>query len=365
MLKNTREDSRHGHSHGHSHGDARRDQGRGKNSGHRYELIEMAVLFGTAAVADLLVDALGHGVEGPGVLGCLSAMLIAVVIVHRAWIRHTTSPPRGRRTGAAVTEMADSAADAAATSAATGPSEGNEPEPAEVGALWRLRTSVEDTPGRLAVLAGALAAAGANILTLQVHPTGSGATDEFLVRTPPGTSADKLTAAVRAVGGGEPWVGRAEVQALADPTAHALALARQLLPRPNLSPTVDPKSKQWDQGQGTEEGAGAGGGDADVETEPGERLLAVLAELLDANEVEWCTSEGMSAAESTGADCDTLRLDLPGHATVQITRTGLPFTPAECARARAMADLAAASGSFKPGNPNRAPGDYEPTCDRA
>jgi ACT domain len=286
----------------------------------------MAVLFGTAAVADLLVDVLGHGSEGPGVLGCLSAMLVAVVIVHRVWNRHTTSPPRR---GRARSEPADSAD-------LVSPSEVHEPESAEVGALWRLRTSVEDTPGRLAVLAGALAAAGANILTLQVHPTGSGATDEFLVRTPPGTPADTLTAAVRAVGGGEPWVGRAEVQALADPTARALVLARQLLSNPGMGAETDSDS---DLG-------------ADGETEAGGRLLAVLAELLDAGKAEWCTctegavAGGVGAAE--GADCDSLRLAVPGCGILQITRPGLPFTPAECARARAMAELATASARTEP-----------------
>jgi ACT domain len=271
------------------------NHGRGSRRDHRYELIELSVLFGTAAVADFLVDLLGHRTEGIGALACVSGLLIAVVFVHRAWNRHNTSPPQV-------------AAD---------------PTPPEVGALWRIRTSVEDTPGRLAVLAGALAAAGANILTLQVHPTGAGAIDEFLVRTPPGTPADKLTAAVRAVGGGEPWAGPADVHALADPTAHALVLAHRLL-----------------------SGAACAAADTGTRMDPSAQLPAVLAELLDTDEPAWRTdpadSDAPGGAEATDQGSDTLCLRIPGHGTLQLTRPGLPFTPAEYARARAMAELAVA-----------------------
>ncbi|HEV2637699.1 MAG TPA: ACT domain-containing protein [Actinocrinis sp.] len=319
--------------------------------GRRYEMIEMAVLFGTAAIADLLVDVLGHGSEGPGVLGCLSVVLFAVVVVHHAWNRHSTSPPR-RRSAQGEDHVCAGDEEAGA--------DADQDEPAEVGALWRIRTSVEDTPGRLAVLAGALAAAGANILTLQVHPTGTGATDEFLVRTPPGTAADTLTAAVRAAGGGEPWVGRAEVRALADPTAQALVLARRLVTEPGR---FDPAAA------GTGPGHAAASGEADAAGRPAaaDRLPALLAELLGAEEARWHTGgpdaphgpgsapDGPRKADVTcasgfgeGPDCDTLLLAVPGRGTVRVTRAGLPFTPAEFARARAMAELAAVAAAPVP-----------------
>lgn len=294
--------------------------GRGSRHDHRYELVELAVLFGTAAVADFLVDLLGHRTEGIGVLACVSVLLIAVVFVHRAWNRHNTSPPPidGPEADPLRTRRpTDGAMTLTATTAAA------DLTPPEVGALWRIRTSVEDTPGRLAVLAGALAAAGANILTLQVHPTGTGATDEFLVRTPPGTPADKLTAAVRAVGGGEPWAGPADVHALADPTAHALVLAHRLL-----------------------SGAACAAADTGTRIDPSAQLPAVLAELLDTDDPTWCThpadADAPEGAESTEHGSDILRLRIPGHGTLQLTRPGLPFTPAEYARAQAMAELAAA-----------------------
>lgn len=273
---------------------------------HRYELIELAALFGTAAVADLLSDVLGHRSEGPGVLACLSVLLIVVLFAHRVWRRRATSPPGQGGPGTQ--------------------------EDAETGTLWRIRTGVEDTPGRLAVLAGALAASGANILTMQVHPTGSGATDEFLVRTSPGVTAAKLTAALTAAGGGEPWVGRADIHALADAPAQALVLARKLLARP---------------GPGTDEGETVG-----------DQLLLVLAELLGAESVEWSADPAGRAPTAEGIDGidrTTLRLRvhdsakqgaLPGF--LLVTRPGLPFTPAEYARARAMADLAALAGSPGP-----------------
>jgi ACT domain len=265
---------------------------------HRHELIELAALFGTAAVADLLSDLLGHRTEGPGLLACLSVALIAVLFAHRVWTHRGTSPPSP-----------------VSSSGSPGLDHGDN----ETGTLWRIRTSVEDTPGRLAVLAGALAAAGANILTMQVHPTGSGATDEFLVRTPPDTPAAKLAAALSAAGGGEPWVGRADVHALVDAPAQALVLARLLLAGP--------------------------GGDVTGDVTGVDRLPLVLAELLRAAEVEWLgdapgRAQSAPASAPEGIDGAALRLRVPGRGVLLVTRPGLPFTPAEYARARAMADLA-------------------------
>jgi hypothetical protein len=283
---------------------------------HRHELIELAALFGTAAVADLLSDLLGHRTEGPGLLACLSVALIAVLFAHRVWTHRSTSPP-------SISTAMSASCGSPGIGLSHGPDPGLDSGDDETGTLWRIRTSVEDTPGRLAVLAGALAAAGANILTMQVHPTGSGATDEFLVRTPPDTPAAKLAAALSAAGGGEPWVGRADVHALVDAPAQALVLARLLLAGPGGDVTGD-----------------VVGGVTGVD-----RLPLVLAELLRAAEVEWLgdapgRAQSAPASAPEGIDGAALRLRVPGRGVLLVTRPGLPFTPAEYARARAMADLA-------------------------
>jgi len=51
-------------------------------------------------------------------------------------------------------------------------------------ALWRVRATVDDRPGFLAVLTASLALSKINILSVQVHATESGAVDEFLVDAP-------------------------------------------------------------------------------------------------------------------------------------------------------------------------------------
>ena len=52
--------------------------------------------------------------------------------------------------------------------------------------LWRVRTSMPDRPGALAVLAQNCGAAGVNILGLQIFPGVEAVTDELVLRTPEG-----------------------------------------------------------------------------------------------------------------------------------------------------------------------------------
>src|SRR2546423_13701871 len=81
-------------------------------------------------------------------------------------------------------------------------------------ALWRIRATVDDRPGFLAVLAASLALRSVNILSVQVHPTASGAVDDFLVDAPDALSEADLFAAVVKGRGRDPWVRRAGARGL-------------------------------------------------------------------------------------------------------------------------------------------------------
>src|SRR2546429_3662659 len=84
-------------------------------------------------------------------------------------------------------------------------------------ALWRVRATVDDRPGFLAVLAASLALRSVNILSVQVHPTQSGAVDDFLVDAPDALSEADLLAAVVKGRGRDAWVRRADAPGLHDP----------------------------------------------------------------------------------------------------------------------------------------------------
>src|SRR2546423_15554596 len=84
-------------------------------------------------------------------------------------------------------------------------------------ALWRIRATVDDRPGFLAVLAASLALRSVNILSVQVHPTASGAVDDFLVDAPDALSEADLLAAVVKGRGRDPWVRRAAAEGRPDP----------------------------------------------------------------------------------------------------------------------------------------------------
>lgn len=165
---------------------------------------------------------------------------------------------------------------------------------------------VGDTPGRLAVVAGAFAAVGANILTLEIHPVDDGVVDEFLVQAEADVTAQRLGAAVAAAGGGQVHVEAADVTALADVPTRALALARRLADGP-------------------------------------EQLERVLAEFLGATEVVWRSAA--EVATEVGLDESgsiVVAVSQPRAGVLVVSRAQVPFTLVEVARARAMADLAGA-----------------------
>lgn len=167
-------------------------------------------------------------------------------------------------------------------------------------ALWRVRTTVDDRPGFLAVLAASLALRSVNILAVQVHTTEAGAVDEFLVDAPDALTGEELAAAVERGWGRDAWVARAEAQGLFDPPTRAFALAGRVVRDP-------------------------------------EALGGVLRELLDADEVIWRPAADKGRCGVAGG---AMRLPDPAGGAYEVTRDAPSFTPAEYARAQALLDLA-------------------------
>ncbi|MCA1193418.1 MULTISPECIES: GNAT family N-acetyltransferase [unclassified Saccharopolyspora] len=173
-------------------------------------------------------------------------------------------------------------------------------ELAEPRALWRLRASVTDDPGRLAGIAAGLAGLGGDIRTVHVHPVAGGAVDEVLVHVPTSARETDLVRAVVDAGGREVTARPADVRELDDVPTRTLHLAADLV---------------------------RGRGD----------LVRALRGTLGPVEVRWQED----ATGPDGADGRWLRLTAPGGGALVLERAGAAFTPAEFARARAMVDLAA------------------------
>jgi hypothetical protein len=98
--------------------------------------------------------------------------------------------------------------------------------------LWRVRATVDDRPGFLALLAASLGLRSVNILSVQVHATGSGAVDEFLVDAPDHLTPQDLAEAVRRGRGRDPWVARSDVRGLVDEPTRVLGLAARVAADP-------------------------------------------------------------------------------------------------------------------------------------
>lgn len=173
-------------------------------------------------------------------------------------------------------------------------------------ALWRVRATVDDRPGFLAVLTASLALRKVNILSVQVHATEAGAVDDFLVDTPDAMTEAELLAAVVKGRGREPWVRRADAHGLVDTPTQLIGLAARVARDP-------------------------------------EELAAALALLLGEGESELCRVYWRADGTQTraGFTADVMALPDPAGGTVYVEREQPPFTPAEYARAHALADLAA------------------------
>jgi len=158
--------------------------------------------------------------------------------------------------------------------------------------LLRIRTEIEDRPGRLAMLTAALAARGANILDLSVQLDTEGVVDEFVVDS--SQEPGELTAALAAAGGVRTVAIPARAQELTDEPTRVLALVARL--------RVDPRA-----------------------------LPEALAELLRADEATWLTGSQALVVEE-----GVLTVQVGQLRAVRLRRAGLPFTATEAARADAL-----------------------------
>ncbi|MET9773119.1 GNAT family N-acetyltransferase [Streptomyces sp. NPDC006367] len=281
----------------------------------------------------------GAGTVGtPGVLLVASmAALLATAGFHTWWARrHGHAPPAadtdarppsaeraGASGGATGAGASGGATGAGASGGATGTGASTAPGAGpgcatETGsgdsALWRMRTTVRDAPGSLAVLCTALAEHRVDILSLQTHPLADGTVDEFLLRTPGGLSGTELAAVVSAAGGADTWTERADAHDLVDAPTRILGLAA----RTALDAAELPLALRQLLGRCTVRSLPAGS-----------------------------RAEALVPAE--GALEDTvLRLRAPEGGVISVERPYLPFTPAEFARARALVELDARLGPRLP-----------------
>jgi GNAT superfamily N-acetyltransferase len=168
--------------------------------------------------------------------------------------------------------------------------------------LWRVRATLDDRPGFLAVLAASLGLRRVNILAVQVHATEGGAVDEFLVDTPDEMTEDELVDAIRRGRGRDPWVHRADARGLIDPPTQVLSLAARVVQEPDT--------------------------------------LGPALQTLLGGSVSWLTT---AATARLGADRTRMMLPDPAGGAFLVERPAPLFTPAEFARAQALVALAAAA----------------------
>lgn len=156
--------------------------------------------------------------------------------------------------------------------------------------LWRVRTTLPDEPGTLAVLAQRCGEAGVNILRLQIFPGLEDVTDEMVLSTPEDWPVARVVALVTEAGGADVVAQPSTEAALLDQPTRYVRAAQAVLERPMSFPDV-------------------------------------VARLFDAE------------AEPTdpGVVHDTMEMSV-GDVQVQVHRTA-PFTATEHARGAAMAEL--------------------------
>jgi hypothetical protein len=173
-------------------------------------------------------------------------------------------------------------------------------------ALWRMRATLDDKPGFLALLTASLGLRSVNILSVQVHATEAGAVDEFLIDAPDHLTAAELAEAVVRGRGRDPWLSRSDVRGLVDEPTRVLVLA------------------------------------ARVAADPGE-LEHALVSMLGGCQVTW--RPDLTAGKEGYTD-DTMTLLDPAGGSLVITRAAPEFTPAEYARAHALVRLAWVTSSY-------------------
>ncbi|WP_433238699.1 N-acetyltransferase family protein [Streptosporangium sp. CA-135522] len=161
----------------------------------------------------------------------------------------------------------------------------------------RIRTTVDERPGRLAMLAAALADKGGNILGLSVQSDTDGTVDEFVAEIPAGPEA--VREALEAAGGRRVQVVAATAHQLTDEPTRALLLASRLRAMP------------W-------------------------RLPELLGELLRAEDSRWVYGSDMSDLP----DPTLLTVPVAPRRSIRLRRAELPFTLTEAARAASFVRLA-------------------------
>lgn len=161
----------------------------------------------------------------------------------------------------------------------------------------RIRTTVDERPGRLASLAAALAERGGNILGLSVQSDPDGTVDEFVADIP--ANPETVREALEAAGGRRVVVVPATAHELTDEPTRALLLASRLRAMP------------W-------------------------RLPELLAELLRADDARWTYGDAVSDLP----DPTQLVVPVAAKRAVRLRRAELPFTLTEAARAASFARLA-------------------------
>ncbi|MFJ5832044.1 GNAT family N-acetyltransferase [Streptomyces sp. NPDC093089] len=293
----------------------------------RHDLIELAALFTAVVVADTIAKTIVKGPDGPYLLVFSAIALAATATFHTWWARrhgHASHAPPADDTGGATGGHSTSSTGSPAAGhrdAAGRAGEGEAPEgsptPAET-VLWRMRTTVADTPGSLASLCTVLARLGVDILTLQTHPLADGTVDEFLLRAPAGISAQDLARETSAAGGRDTWTERADAHDLVDTPTRVLGLAT----RTALDAAELPLALRQLLGRCT--------------------LHSVPAVSLTGRPIgEQAPVEGV--LEET-----VMRLRDPHGGSIIVERPYLPFTPTEFARARALVELDARLGPRVP-----------------
>ncbi|MBY8878304.1 GNAT family N-acetyltransferase [Actinacidiphila acidipaludis] len=262
------------------------------------DLVEVAAVFTAMAAADFAADLVGHGPDGRVLLMGSGAALLSAAGVHTWWARRGHAP--------AEPDAPALTADTATAATAVGTAR----DDAEC-ALWRMRTTVADTPGSLGRVCTALAAGRVDIVTLQTHPLGDGTVDEFLLRAPAGLSAAALALTVADAGGRDTWLERADAHDLVDTPTRMLTLAT----RTALDAAELPLALRQLFGRCTIRSTPPGAG-----REPAEDTL----------------------------EATVMRLRDPSGGTITVQRDHLPFTPTEFARARALVELDARLGVRMP-----------------
>ncbi len=181
--------------------------------------------------------------------------------------------------------------------------------------LWRVRVTVDDRPGYLAVLTASLALRSVNILAVQVHATEAGAVDEFLIDAPKSLTVDELIEAIGRGRGRDPWVSRADARGLVDEPTRALGIAATV--------AADPR-----------------------------RLEQALATLLGSG-CEITGGRGGTHDGRAGFTPTVMVLANPDGGALVAHRDTPAFTPAEFARAQALVQVAAARAHAAPDGSTR------------